>query len=160
MKCKDNLNKIKDQRSSIDELTKRVESNENIINTLLNKITKLQNNIEVQKCYMNVSQRVNEELKLQFDHLSQEHEERLVIVGIKIGKDETPGSPKRDVFLKPNEVIDKGNLTELSDISHGIKSIYRIGRKKGDSQDILLVLNDKIAKKKVYNNRKRLTTYV
>ena len=68
-----------------------------------------------------------------------------MIVGTKTEKDETPISLKKE------------NLTELSDVSNEIIYIHRICRKKGDSQDILLVLNNKIAKKKVYNNRKKLT---
>ena len=53
------------------------------------------------------------------------------------------------------ETIDKENLTELSDITNGIKSVHRIGRRKGDSQDILLVLNNKATKKNLYNNRRK-----
>ena len=59
LKCKDNLCKINDQRRLIDELTKPVESNKYIIEKLVNKITKLENTIEIPKCYINVSQRLN-----------------------------------------------------------------------------------------------------
>ena len=150
IKCKDNLCKINDQRCLNDELIKRIESNE-MIEKLINKITKLENIIEIQRCYINVSHRVSEELKLQFDNLAQEKEERLVIVRTKTEKDETPILLKKEVLSKLNEVIDRENLTELQDVSNEIKYIHSIGRKKSDSQDILLVLNNKITKKKVYN---------
>ena len=72
MKCKDNLCKINDQWRLNNQLTKRVESNENIIEKLVTKITKLENIIKIQKCYINFSNRVSEELKLPFDYLAQE----------------------------------------------------------------------------------------
>ena len=133
IKCKDNLCKINDQQCLNDELTKRVESNKKMIGNLIKKITKLENIIEIQKCYINVSHIVSEELKLQLDNLVQEKEERLVIVGTKTGKDETPISLKKEVLSKLKEVIDRENLTELQDVSNEIKCIHRIGRKKGDS---------------------------
>ena len=116
-----------------------VESNESIVKKLIDKIAKLEIMNEIQQCYINVSQRVSDELKLQFDNLAQEKEERLVIVRAKIDNDETSGSLGREEHKKINETVDKENLTELLDITKGIKSVHRIGRRKGNSQDILLV---------------------
>ena len=84
------------------DLTKRVESNDSIVKKLIDKIAKLEITNEIQQCYINVSQRVSDELKLQFDNLAQEKEERLVIVGAKIDNDETSGLLGREVLKKIN----------------------------------------------------------
>ena len=153
-KCKHNIEQINVQHNLIGDLVKRVERNEGTIKNLLNKITRLETTIEIQKCYINVSERVSEELKIHFDNLAQEKEERLVVTGAKISENETPATLKGQISSQLNDVIKKQNINELNNLTSNIKSIHRIGRKKGLTQDLLLVFNTKSAKKDLYVNRK------
>ena len=146
MRCDQISKKIDGQQDLIGDLARGVEKSENTINVLLDKICKLESTIEIQKCFINISQRVSEELKLQFDDLAQKREERLVVTGEKISLNETPMSLKEDVCEKISVVVNKDNL----------KMVHRIGRKHGNTQDVLLVFNTKSTKKDVFYNRKKI----
>ena len=153
-RCDQISRKIDGQQHLIGDLTRRVEKSENTINVLLDKICKLESTIEIQKCFINISQRISEELKLQFDDLAQKREERLVVTREKINLNETAMSLKEDVCEKISVVVNKDNL------KNDIKSVHRIGRKHGNTQDVLLVFNSKSTKKDVFYNRKKLTIYI
>ena len=55
----------------------------------LNKISKLEATIEIQKCFINISQRVSKELKFQFEDLAQKKKKNWWSLEKKISIDET-----------------------------------------------------------------------
>lgn len=143
-----------------------IRQHESKIDYLFKRVAALELQLQLQTSLVRVADRVSDELKYQMDCMSMQRSPRLILSGAKVNDAETAESLKEKIkgAICPTKkftdavsgatAVTDDKLANLQKIADEIDEVHRLGRPKGEYQDVVVSFKSNSSKKNLYGQRK------